>query len=388
MKTIRLFLTLAFLTAVCAEAEAQHFPSSSFEHATISGGIKSHDRNPVINGWGISFNLPDQPNYNNAFVQNIYLDDGATAPTNGMLLNMVVEKGYCWSMMSVNCSAPIAVNANVELQVKDGSGNDYWALLGVFDSQVASNVGGQATSGIVRGNWTGTCLCIGVSSVAENYSGRALAGVMVNASEFNVDGYFDNLYSIGLFVHKAKDTGVQVGGLFGGSPSVLPSVPYVFYNANQTKTLWQIANSDGTSASETIIGSNMITSPSGGFPLLQMVNSNAGANVKQWQTLVDANGSWTLRTVSDAQDTSANAITVSRSGTTPTQVLVSAPLVTSSYIKNNVYTVAALPTCNSSMEGATAGVSDAASNIYYAMVAGGGAWHVRVYCNSTNWIIH
>jgi hypothetical protein len=54
----------------------------------------------------------------------------------------------------------------------------------------------------------------------------------------------------------------------------------------------------------------------------------------------------------------------------------------------SLYTVAALPTCNSSFEGQMEGVTDAASPAYLATVTGGGSVHVPVYCNGTSWVAH
>jgi hypothetical protein len=55
-------------------------------------------------------------------------------------------------------------------------------------------------------------------------------------------------------------------------------------------------------------------------------------------------------------------------------------------VKSRVYTVATLPACNSATEGSRAGISDAVANGYHAVLAGGGLFHVPVYCNGTSWI--
>jgi hypothetical protein len=52
-----------------------------------------------------------------------------------------------------------------------------------------------------------------------------------------------------------------------------------------------------------------------------------------------------------------------------------------------ISTVANLPTCNSGNEGLRLGVTDATAPTSLATVAGGGAVHVAVYCNNTNWIV-
>lgn len=53
-----------------------------------------------------------------------------------------------------------------------------------------------------------------------------------------------------------------------------------------------------------------------------------------------------------------------------------------------IFTVATLPTCNSSFEGQLEGVSDAVSPAYLAAVSGGGSVHTPVYCNGTAWVAH
>ena len=59
-----------------------------------------------------------------------------------------------------------------------------------------------------------------------------------------------------------------------------------------------------------------------------------------------------------------------------------------SQLQVSIYTVATLPTCNSSFEGQMEGVSDAVSPSYLATVTGGGSTHVPVYCNGTTWVAH
>jgi hypothetical protein len=391
---MRFFAAFAFgfLIPFALFAQSSSTTATSTGRTTIPEGLKFEKVNPTVNGWGVSFNLENQtsPPYHNGMVNNVTVDADSQAPTNGSLTNLIVKKGYCWAIVGVspNCIAPVAVANNVNLQIQDGSGNDYWANLGVIDVQAPdAKTGGQATAGIVRGSWRGTALLLGLNSVAENYAGRALAGLMVNASETGARGeYFDNTYSIGAFIHKAKNVGFQVGGLFGANSSVIPLKPFVFYNAGQTAELWSITNG-GSSASETIIGRSVIMSPANGFPALQMVNRNAGANLKNWQAVAEADGSWTLRAVNDAESTTANAIKIARSAETPASVTVSPPLIAQSYVKLPVSKVSALPPCDPGMEGAMAAVSDASSNAYYSAVSGGGRWHVKIYCNSMDWVV-
>ena len=50
-------------------------------------------------------------------------------------------------------------------------------------------------------------------------------------------------------------------------------------------------------------------------------------------------------------------------------------------------TVAGVPTCNAAAEGLMRGVTDALAPVSLAVAAGGGAVHVKVYCNGSQWIV-
>ena len=67
---------------------------------------------------------------------------------------------------------------------------------------------------------------------------------------------------------------------------------------------------------------------------------------------------------------------------------VSAPNLTlSTTVKTGVTTVSGLPKCDGDAEGTRYGVTDASATAFLSKVAGGGANHVPVYCNGTNWVI-
>lgn len=51
-------------------------------------------------------------------------------------------------------------------------------------------------------------------------------------------------------------------------------------------------------------------------------------------------------------------------------------------------TVASLPTCNARSEGELAGVIDADSTVFNAVLTGGGSNHVMAYCNGATWTVH
>lgn len=59
----------------------------------------------------------------------------------------------------------------------------------------------------------------------------------------------------------------------------------------------------------------------------------------------------------------------------------------SANIQAQVVAVASLPTCNAAAEGSIYGVNNSNSTTFNATVAGGGANHVMVYCNASNWVI-
>ena len=58
------------------------------------------------------------------------------------------------------------------------------------------------------------------------------------------------------------------------------------------------------------------------------------------------------------------------------------------YVQTNVVAVASLPACNPGLEGSHYGVNDALAPTALATVVGGGAVHVSVYCDGTNWIVN
>jgi hypothetical protein len=62
-------------------------------------------------------------------------------------------------------------------------------------------------------------------------------------------------------------------------------------------------------------------------------------------------------------------------------------LATSTLQSVTIFTVATLPTCNSMNEGKRSAVKDASTPEALSTVAGGGAVHVGVYCNGSNWIV-
>jgi hypothetical protein len=53
-----------------------------------------------------------------------------------------------------------------------------------------------------------------------------------------------------------------------------------------------------------------------------------------------------------------------------------------------VVAVASLPACNAGLEGSHYGVNNALAPTALATVVGGGAVHVSVYCDGTNWIVN
>jgi hypothetical protein len=58
------------------------------------------------------------------------------------------------------------------------------------------------------------------------------------------------------------------------------------------------------------------------------------------------------------------------------------------YIQTNAVAVASLPACNAGLEGSHYGVNNALAPTALATVVGGGAVHVSVYCDGTNWIVN
>lgn len=60
----------------------------------------------------------------------------------------------------------------------------------------------------------------------------------------------------------------------------------------------------------------------------------------------------------------------------------------SSLLVSATYTVATLPTCNATLKGSLASVTDATAPTYNAALTGGGAVSIPVYCNGSAWTAH
>lgn len=284
--------------------------------------------NPTAVGCGIAFSNPgcsaDFKNYN-ALAVTATVDASAPCgvPSCGShtaLFNGIVRSTY-------TSGSPTYVTLNAELFLDAGTtGNDFWANLGVVWINNATSAA-SAVAGIIRGNWVGTNISVGLLSVAENYTGRAAHGIRVSSSQ--TDGKslpFNNAYSVGVFVHHSSDVGVQVGGRLGSLDGILPSIPFVIYKPDQSSALWKITNNGGTSVSEYIVGDVLVTNAVGGFPAIGLGNVSAGADAKYWQSIVDSSGTFLIRTVNDALNVATNAISISRSGLTAGVVNVAAQL--------------------------------------------------------------
>jgi hypothetical protein len=269
--------------------------------------------NPTVPGWGVSFNPPSAPGYANGMAHTYTLTSATPNPVNGWLLNLIVDSSYNKDILGNVVTNPVAVGLNVEMQVqKANAGNDFWNMLGVLDFQ-ASNTGGQAVAGIIRGNWTGTNLSAGLRAQAENYSGRSAYGVVVSASETDGNSaYFDNSFAYGVFVHKAKSVGVMVGGLQGAAQAVLPAKPFLFQTADGSQDIWSIVNNGGLTATMRLQGSIVLEDNT--LPAIQWGAVTAPANSKFWQAYAAPDGTFSLRTLNDAQNAAGSVLRITRSG--------------------------------------------------------------------------
>jgi hypothetical protein len=143
---------------------------------------------------------------------------------------------------------------------------------------------------------------------------------------------------------------------------------------DRTNSLFIIDISPGNVGTTTINGSELISNAATG----DAVFSLARAGAHKWALYNPAASNlfgiydWTAGAfkVTIAQSTGA----VNFPGSTVLQVAV-------------IATVAGLPTCNGAAEGTRSQVNNALAPAALSTVAGGGAVHVSVYCNGTNWIV-
>lgn len=106
---------------------------------------------------------------------------------------------------------------------------------------------------------------------------------------------------------------------------------------------------------------------------IELTNTNASSSLQNKYMRVDSSGN--LQFLNTAY---ASILTLKDTG----YVYFKAPAMLWTY------TVSALPTCNSSLVGAMAAVTDATSPTYNGTLTGGGSVSVPVYCNGTAWTAH
>ncbi|MDR3534931.1 MAG: glycosyl hydrolase family 28-related protein [Acetobacteraceae bacterium] len=106
---------------------------------------------------------------------------------------------------------------------------------------------------------------------------------------------------------------------------------------------------------------------------IELTNTNASSSIQNKYMRVDSSGQ--LQFLNDAY---SSILTLKDTG----YVYFKAPATLLTY------TVSALPTCNSSLVGAMAAVTDATSPTYNGTLTGGGSVSVPVYCNGTAWTAH
>lgn len=95
-------------------------------------------------------------------------------------------------------------------------------------------------------------------------------------------------------------------------------------------------------ATSTGVGSSAGLTVTGGVPVIRFVDTNAGTNNGIWEMLIGTGGVFTLRTRTDADGAGADAISISRTGTTVDDVTISSTTLTTPRVRITSTTDASL----------------------------------------------
>lgn len=90
------------------------------------------------------------------------------------------------------------------------------------------------------------------------------------------------------------------------------------------------------------VGSSAGLTVTGGVPVIRFVDTNAGTNNGIWEMLIGTGGVFTLRTRTDADGAGADAISISRTGTTVDDVTISSTTLTTPSVRITSTTDASL----------------------------------------------
>ena len=142
------------------------------------------------------------------------------------------------------------------------------------------------------------------------------------------------------------------------------------------QTTWAIRN-DGKAEFNAAVDLSHASSPD-----MRWSVTSAAADTRIWSAWASSDGAWHLRTANDAFTVGEDAIAVHRRGIKPTDITFGAP------VKLPLTTVAALPACTLTLQGAMMAVTDAQSPTYRTSLTGGGSESVPAFCNGRSWIAY
>mgnify|MGYP007122131568 CR=1 FL=1 len=290
-------------------------------------------------------------------------------------------------------------STNPLLDITNSAGSSHWLTvlgdgkvgIGTNAPSVALHVAGEALIGSLRINGSGTSnLSQSGGAVYLDTSGSFAGGWHIRNSSFATLLRILNSGSVGIGTSNTAPVGTL--HVYDATASTGATTLTVKAGAGQSTTnLQEWQNSSGTvlasvNSSGIVFGST-IGSIGGDFYVPGSSYLRATANGR-W-LMMNSSGTDFDRLQFGGTTSSFPSIKRSTTGLIARLADDSADTwVKTLYVQTNVVAVASLPACNPGLEGSHYGVNDALAPTALATVVGGGAVHVSVYCDGTNWIVN
>ena len=295
-------------------------------------------------------------------------------------------------------------STNPLLDITNSAGSSHWLTvlgdgkvgIGTNAPSVALHVAGEALIGSLRINGSGTSnLSQSGGAVYLDTSGSFAGGWHIRNSSFATLLRILNSGSVGIGTSNTAPVGTL--HVYDATASTGATTLTVKAGAGQSTTnLQEWQNNRGTvlgkvDASGNIFGANVFA------------DGNLVARVAGVVYGVMGPGSTTAGSIKLSDNGGTNFSLLQFGGTTSSFPSIKRSTtgliarladdsadtwVKTLYVQTNVVAVASLPACNPGLEGSHYGVNDALAPTALATVVGGGAVHVSVYCDGTNWIVN
>jgi hypothetical protein len=229
----------------------------------LNAGQNSYFNDPTVQGFPIAFGLWNTACastaascYYRGAVENFQVDGSALYPTGGKLVNCLVKGSFNQQAFNGASTTPTYVCLDVEGSLDStftGQGGDYWMNLGVLNVTSTSVTGGQATSGIVRGWWSGVQGFTPIRSQSENYAGRVQWGEIIDSSQSGSGATCPAIFSNGSAIISCTNTFIAHQTVQFTTTGTLPTnfalnTSYYVLTTGLSGTQFEVSATDGGAA--------------------------------------------------------------------------------------------------------------------------------------------